>query len=210
MPYKKSDETRKQILDSAKHLFALKGYQATQIADICDELHIARGTVYQYFENKEAIFSTLIKDYFDSMTEAVTDTPVEDLMEQIKTPLTLDGITEALVENTRAFMSHMYRDRDIGRIIFLEGYTHMPQIADMLRVFFETRKQRLLSSIELGMRIGLLRKVNPELIASAMLGSSSRVVIDFIIEGGVANESDLLPIARELVAFQLSGVLAKQ
>lgn len=207
MAYKKSEQRKQQILDCAKHLFAHKGYQAAQISDICEDLKIARGTVYQYFDNKEDIFVTLIKDYFENMDKALPNTPVQDAFERGET-LGLDQIQSMLTDYTHAFLLHMYRDRDLGRIIFLEGFTTMPEIHELLTDFFDDRKQRTVVALQFGITLGLIRPLNAELIASAMMGTTTRVVLDFILEGRVTHESELRPMAQELVAFQLHGVLA--
>ena len=209
MTYKKSQERKQQILDCAKRLFARKGYQATQIADICEELHIARGTVYQYFKHKEDIFHTLIKEYFDDISVALESTGLDrDKLAKAGAP-PLDVLKATLVENTHAFLRHMYGDRDIGRIMLIEAYnTQVAGISDILRDFFDARKQRAVENLRMGMAIGVLRKIDPELIASAMLGSGTRVVLDFIIEDKIKSEDDLFKIAEELVSFQLQGVLS--
>jgi len=208
MAYKKSEQRKQQILDCAKHLFAQKGYQAAQISDICEELKIARGTVYQYFENKENIFTTLIEQYFENMNKALPETPVQSAFERGEMP-DLTQIQNMLTDYTHAFLLHMYRDRDLGRIIFLEGFTALPGIKDKLFEFFEDRKQRTVAGLRLGVALGVLRPMNADLIASAMMGTTTRVILDFILEGRVTSEDELRPMAEELVAFQLRGVIAR-
>lgn len=65
-------EDRKQlILKCAKKLFAEYGFHGTQISDIIKEAKIARGTIYQYFKNKEDIFITLLDNYFSKWKSSV-------------------------------------------------------------------------------------------------------------------------------------------
>ena len=71
----KADQRKKLILEHAKRLFSKKGYYDTQISDIVDEAKIARGTVYQYFKNKEQVFqelNDLIIERFMSRAESVS------------------------------------------------------------------------------------------------------------------------------------------
>src|SRR5205823_2480480 len=49
--YLSGEDRRAQILDVARRLFAQEGYHDANIEDICREAGIARGTLYQYFEN---------------------------------------------------------------------------------------------------------------------------------------------------------------
>ncbi|HOH36035.1 MAG TPA: TetR/AcrR family transcriptional regulator [Spirochaetota bacterium] len=87
----KGQKRKNQIIDAAKEMFIERGYQSTHIGEICDNLDIARGTVYQYFGNKrEIVYSILesleekIEDIFDS----------DDLVEFIKSDPTGDEISD--------------------------------------------------------------------------------------------------------------------
>lgn len=206
MTYTKSETRKQEILDCAKRLFAERGFENAQIADICDELHIARGTVYRYFDNKEDLFITLIHEYVNSMQEALSEETVQAAL-RMGQELTTERMRGMLVENTHAFLLHMYRDRDIGRIILLEGFMRIPAAAELMSSFFEKRKQRLVMGLQLAMSRGLIRKCDPQLIATAMIGANSRVVLDFILQGSIKNESRLRPIAEQLVDLHLHGVL---
>jgi AcrR family transcriptional regulator len=57
---------RNQILDAATKVFAEKGFHTTTIKDIAREASIADGTIYNYFENKEA----LMLGIFDRLNES--------------------------------------------------------------------------------------------------------------------------------------------
>ena len=60
----KAEDRKALILDCAKKLFSEHGYHNTQISDIITQAKIARGTIYQYFKNKDDIFITLLENYF--------------------------------------------------------------------------------------------------------------------------------------------------
>ncbi len=68
----KPEERKEQILECTKKLFATKGYYQTQISDIIAEAKIARGTVYQYFANKEDIFVTLLEGFLTKWEESIS------------------------------------------------------------------------------------------------------------------------------------------
>ncbi|MBP6990291.1 MAG: TetR/AcrR family transcriptional regulator [Spirochaetes bacterium] len=60
---KKGEKTRDRLLKCAEKAFSKKGYYETQVSDIVKLAHVAKGTIYQYFKNKEEIFSTLLETY---------------------------------------------------------------------------------------------------------------------------------------------------
>src|SRR4030042_51805 len=68
----KGERRKQQIVNTAKKMFIDKGFQSTHIGQVCEELDIARGTVYQYFRNKKEILYAIlevvlekIEDIFD-------------------------------------------------------------------------------------------------------------------------------------------------
>jgi len=59
--FKKLPEKKQtQILDSAAHVFARKGYYAANVSDICKRARISNGALYKYFKNKEDLFATAL------------------------------------------------------------------------------------------------------------------------------------------------------
>lgn len=68
---------RKEILENASEVFAVKGYEKTKLADISEKCGIGRTTLYQYFKNKEDIFYYTATEAFKQIEEKV-ESIVED------------------------------------------------------------------------------------------------------------------------------------
>ncbi len=66
-------EREQQILDAALAVFAQKGYGDTRIGDIADAVGIAKGTIYLYFESKEALFEAVFLRIFEAITAPLAD-----------------------------------------------------------------------------------------------------------------------------------------
>lgn len=60
---KEAQERKKEILDVAEKLFAVKGYDNTCTNDILEAVGIARGTLYHHFKSKEDILDAVIVRY---------------------------------------------------------------------------------------------------------------------------------------------------
>ena len=73
-----AEQRKKQILECAKKLFASKGYYQTQISDIQHAAGVARGTIYQYFKNKDDIFETILENLFLEWKNALDKKPDSD------------------------------------------------------------------------------------------------------------------------------------
>lgn len=52
---------RNEILDAAQRLVYTRGYEQMAIQDILDELHIAKGTFYHYFDSKQMLLEALLE-----------------------------------------------------------------------------------------------------------------------------------------------------
>jgi AcrR family transcriptional regulator len=55
------------ILSSAAKVFAAKGFSSATVRDIADEAEILSGSLYYYFDSKEAIVEEVLVTYLDEM-----------------------------------------------------------------------------------------------------------------------------------------------
>jgi TetR/AcrR family transcriptional regulator, cholesterol catabolism regulator len=61
------EKKRKEILDTALALFASRGFEGTTVEAVADALGYTKPALYYYFEDKEAIFKSIV---LDSLWEA--------------------------------------------------------------------------------------------------------------------------------------------
>src|SRR5262245_18811860 len=52
---------RQAILDAALAVFAERGYEAARLDDVAAKAGVAKGTLYLYFKDKEALFEALVR-----------------------------------------------------------------------------------------------------------------------------------------------------
>src|SRR5271170_4707762 len=61
--WRRRKEARPQeILDAALAVFADKGFAAARMDDIAARAGVTKGTIYLYFDGKEAVFKTLVRE----------------------------------------------------------------------------------------------------------------------------------------------------
>jgi AcrR family transcriptional regulator len=74
-------------LDAALSVFAERGYEAARLDDVAARAGVAKGTLYLYFKDKEALFESLIRSAIDPVLErlqtvaAVPDLPLPQALE---------------------------------------------------------------------------------------------------------------------------------
>lgn len=56
---RKGEAKRQEMLAAAEKLFLSKGYEATSVQDILDDLHASKGGFYHYFASKEDVLKIL-------------------------------------------------------------------------------------------------------------------------------------------------------
>jgi AcrR family transcriptional regulator len=90
MPQQRSEETRASILDAAVRCFALSGYDAASVDDICEEAGVSKGAFYHHFPTKQSIFLALLQGWLKTI-----DTGLEGLRKET-VPETFVAMTELL------------------------------------------------------------------------------------------------------------------
>ena len=70
-------ETRDRILDAARRLFYEQGYNATGVATILREAGVNSGSLYHFFESKEALLKEVLETYLE-MLEVMVMRPAEE------------------------------------------------------------------------------------------------------------------------------------
>jgi AcrR family transcriptional regulator len=68
---RRKDERAPEILDAALACFAEKGFAASRMDDIAKRAGISKGTIYLYFESKEAVFKALAQRAIGERIEAI-------------------------------------------------------------------------------------------------------------------------------------------
>jgi len=105
-----ADETRKRVIDTARRLFSENGYFATGTTEIVEAAGVGtRGALYHHFENKEALFLTVL--------EAVE----ADLGARVAVTLTGASWYERLLQALSGFLDAAVEEPDVRRILLIDG-----------------------------------------------------------------------------------------
>jgi TetR/AcrR family fatty acid metabolism transcriptional regulator len=156
---------RDRILDAAVRVFAEKGYRGARVSDVAREAGVADGTIYLYFDNKDALLTTIFEEKMAAIiaeAEARMETldgPLEKLRFFIENHLRVVDENPALAEVM--LVELRFSDK------FLKEYD--PEVL--------WRYMTLLSSvISAGQETGLFRAEIPaSLAAGALFGALDEV-----------------------------------
>lgn len=66
-------DRKQQILDAATKSFGLFGYKATTMDQVAKLANVGKGTIYNFFKNKEELFSEIVTTLIQEMKSAAED-----------------------------------------------------------------------------------------------------------------------------------------
>jgi TetR/AcrR family fatty acid metabolism transcriptional regulator len=192
MARRRNDDKRKRILRAAVKVFARKGYFAARVAEIARRAGVADGTIYLYFESKEALLVAL----FDEVM-------AEHLAKARREVAAASGAPARLLAIARHHLRVLGGNRELAVVFqvelrqstkFMERFT-----ASWLQDYFAL----VGDVIEQGQQEGSLRAELPrKLVAKALFGMLDETVTSWILSG---KHHPLEPQAAPVVDLLLRG-----
>ena len=204
---KKGEETRNRLLRCAENAFSKKGFYETQVSDIVKLAHVAKGTIYQYFKNKEEIFTLLLENYIKAWEKDIA-IDMKDFTGN-KPPLdyAIDYLRHRLMK-TAAFFSE---NQDRTNIVLRVGIGVNDEFEPIMRKFESKILNIIVHDIELAQRQGHIpRDLNVELASNAVMGAIVRLnYYLFVIHKKSVSKLNIETIAEEGVKLVYSTLRMK-
>jgi AcrR family transcriptional regulator len=161
--------TRARLLEAAEECFGTFGYAATSVSEIVRHAGVSQGGFYVYFETKEEIFAALIRE----MAEEVRSV----LSERIRAA---PPRVEAEVQGVRAFFQWASEHRHHHRILHLVAEVD----EDLAREFYGSIGTPYTEVLRQAMDDGEIPRVDPELLAYALMGIGHFISMRWILWTG--------------------------
>jgi AcrR family transcriptional regulator len=70
---RKKEETKERIVKAALRLFKRRGFEATTVDEIAEQADVAKGTFFNYFPHKEAVFGYLSETWVAEAERTVAE-----------------------------------------------------------------------------------------------------------------------------------------
>jgi len=158
-------ETEKEqaILGAALELFAKRGYDATPVPHIAEKAGVGAGTIYRYFDSKEALLNVLYRRWKRSFMEVISaGYPAESsAREQFR--FLFNGMVQFAQKHPSAFE-------------FLEFHHHTPNLDDRSKKTADEINGFLYAFLQSGIDRGNIRPLPHEVILSLVLGFFTALV----------------------------------
>lgn len=211
--YLAAPERRRQILDSAKRVFAKRGYHDTNISHICADLRIARGTLYQYFQSKQDVFSAVVQDMLDRLRAAIAAEP--ELVVPAGFRPTRDQAIKYAAASLHRLLEAVFEDEASLRILVREAVGLDVGIDKILRAIDELVVDRFAADLAAAQRAGVVRPdVDPRSAALFVMGGVEKLALHVLArdKGKKTAEArvDLRALALEATKLNMSGLLSDE
>jgi AcrR family transcriptional regulator len=204
--YLSGPDRRAQILDVALRLFARQGFHDANIDDICREAGIARGTLYQYFENKDSVMLEVMNRVAQR---------ISDVLDKRPPIVPIKGASQAPVELIVAFcrkrlrevLDAVFCDEHALRLILVDARGLNGAVDEVIRGIDKVVLKAMESDLRTAQELRLLRKGNVKLIARYILGGVEKMVMTALSQG---EEVDLDAIVNVAIELELFGLLHEE
>ncbi len=180
-------DRRGAILAAAGKVFHAHGYAATTMEAVAAEAGVAKGSLYNYFRNKQDLFTQLFAE-ITAGDEAETDQLVaEDILADEKLQKLIDNVFAQLERYTAIgglvleFWATAARQTSASSV----EPQHQGELAEMFEQMFSRWRRQTGAIVTQGIESGLFRaEIDPEVAASLIVAVVDGIIVHSILDVG--------------------------
>ena len=205
MSYMRSEARQRQILTCAKQVFAERGFHAANVSHICAAAGIGRGTLYQYFPNKRAVFIAILRETLDRakalMERQERDAPAFAPPEKI----TRSAAIEFSARQLRELLEVVFADEQTLRIVLREAVGLDVGVETILGEIDDVAIGVVERSLVSAQAIGFIRPLDARAVATLVVGGVQKLAL-----AALRSEIpvDLDKLAREAARLHAIGTFS--
>jgi AcrR family transcriptional regulator len=201
----RSEARQRQILDCAKQVFAERGFHDSNISHICKAAGIGRGTLYQYFANKKAVFTAILGETLDRVRHMMlrrrgsyTFPPPEQLSRA--------GSIQWSARRMHEILSVVFEDERTLRILLREAAGRDVDVETLVNEIDDGLITIVEEDLASSQTLGIVRNdLDPRLTATLMVGGVEKLALA-ALRGD--DPIDLQALSMAVAKLHCSGVLS--
>ncbi|MEN6473952.1 MAG: TetR/AcrR family transcriptional regulator [Syntrophaceae bacterium] len=194
----RGEEKYRMILNAAKLVFAREGFYNSKVSEIAREAHVADGTIYLYFKNKDDILISLFEE---ELTRIIKEVRTE-----------LDALQEPRDRFIKFCTNHLVMiesDRHLAEVIQVELRQSNKFMREYKNKYFLAYLNIIAEIISDGQSKGVFNKdIKPEIASRMIFGSLDELSTHLITSK--RKRYDVHEIAREVACYFLDGLTQAQ
>ena len=191
---KPSKRRRQEVLDVAARIFSEKGYEATSIQEIAEEVGILKGSLYYYIDTKEDLLYGVIRDAYDAALGVIRELEQRD-------GGALDLIETLVHRHVEVFAATRLQ----STVFFREFRALSAERQNTIREAADVYIRFVVSQIRKGQRSGEIRSdINPRLAAIGIIGMMNSMAFWYRPDG----QATVAQIGSEFSRLVIAGLRA--
>lgn len=194
----KSNEKYYRIINAATKVFAKKGFYQAKVSEIAKEAKVADGTIYLYFENKDAILISL----FEEQMEGV----LHNMRKQISKE------KDAVKKIEKFALSHLRlieQNKDMAEIIQVELRQSTKFMKEYKNEKFAQYLDLISEIIQEGQEKGIFKKgIVPGIAKRAFFGALDEMSRFWVLSS--RRKYDIDTAAKQISEYFLHGLIHKE
>ncbi|MBD3406990.1 MAG: TetR family transcriptional regulator [Candidatus Lokiarchaeota archaeon] len=100
--YRKKERTKQNILTAAEKLFSKRSFEEVSLEEIAESAFVSRTTLYNYFQNKDAIYFEIGRQMFETTNDRIeqnypNDIPGIDQFLQLAKSAFISGVEKGII-----------------------------------------------------------------------------------------------------------------
>lgn len=191
---RRSRARQSEVIATATKLFHEKGYEATSVQDIADELGILKGSVYYYIDSKEDLLFHIIEEGHERLVQQVDDVLAQNGLSH----------TEALREFIVRHVQFVAGNLPMIGIFFNDFRAVQGERREAILEARDRYEKRIRGILAAGQETGEFRSdMHPSIASLGILGMTNWLYQWFREGGDLSAEQ----VADELASLGISGVL---
>ena len=190
----KAAVTRSLLLKTAAEVMGTKGYESASIDEIAERAEVSKGIVYYHFKNKAAIAECILVEGLDGLVFCFRDIASRST-----------DSTDALKKMVESFINALYDHKSFGRFLIAEYARCDRPWGPAVQVRIK-ELQRIVAKEILCLRAQdrIRQSVNPEFAATAILGLTLSLSLDYVVNGSGYDKQTVLEHLIVFVQYALA------
>lgn len=196
------DAKRREIVGAALSVFAKKGVANTRMAEIAQAAGIGKGTIYEYFRDKNEIFKAAF-DYFMHSMDSVMGRSLLRIFDPVEK---IETLIKQWIEAIHAFGDDYI---EIMMEFWAEGirskHDKGTELFDLKKMYSDYRLI-VKSILDEGVQAGQFKEMNTTLTASILVGALDGIMLQWILDKSIFTLEDA---ADHLCQEFMRGIVKK-
>jgi TetR/AcrR family fatty acid metabolism transcriptional regulator len=187
-------DKRERILDAAVRVLARKGFHATRVSEVAKAAGVADGTIYLYFDSKDALLVSLFEDRVERL--------LKFLDAELPRAQTASDKIRRIIELQLGLLEG---ERDLAEVLTVILRQSSKLMKEHAAPKFNAYLDVIARVVADGQTSGELRDdVAPHLVARAIFGALDGIAMTWAL--GKANRGGLLRASGQLAQIVLRGL----